>query len=112
MLRRALLLPLAAMLVLAAAPPAAPAGEPSADLESEDARVRLDAIRRLAEGSDANAEDLLVEALDDRDGEVVEAACVALAKKATEKKSLRPLTELAMNGSMRRVRSHDASLSR
>ena len=104
MLRRASLLLLSATLALAAAPSPLPADDASADLKSAEVKVRLDAVKRIAEGSEPNAEDLLVEALGDRDGEVVEAACVGLAKKATEKKSLRPLTELAMNGTMRRVR--------
>jgi HEAT repeat protein len=103
--RLRLLLPILAAAVLGPPlPRPLAAQDAAADLKSPDVKVRLAAVARLEEGSDPAAEDLLVLALDDRDGEVVERACTALARKATEKKALRPLAELAMNGSMRRVR--------
>lgn len=102
-------LPAAALLLLAGAVgPAAALPGPQDDatekaLRSADVKERLAAVRRLALGDRPDAEDLLLVALGDRDGEVVESACEALARKGTEKSS-RPLAELSLQGWTRRIR--------
>lgn len=98
-------LPAAAMILLALAATGAAGGDDPLEksLKDPDVKVRLSAVRQIGEGNLPDAEDLLLVAVDDRDGEVVERACEGLARKATEK-SVRPLAELAIQGSMRRVR--------
>jgi HEAT repeat protein len=101
---RAALRPLLVLLLaLASAGPGGGDDEPAKALKSADVKERLDAVKRVAEGSRPDAEDLLLGATEDRDWEVAIRACEALAKKATEK-SARPLAELCFQAPIRGLR--------
>ncbi len=78
-------------------------GDPAKDLASDDAAVRLAAVRGIAEGGHPEAEKLLLKALKDDDWEVVETAAAGLGAQGT-KKALEPLVELALEGPVRGVR--------
>ena len=94
----------AALLALALAASPSPADEAAEKaLRSTDVQERLAAVRKLSLGDAPDAEDLLLVALGDRDGEVVVKACEALAAKATDK-AVRPLAELSIQGWTRRIR--------
>jgi HEAT repeat protein len=97
--------PSLAAAVLLALGAAGPAGEDelAKALKSGDVKERLEAVKRIAEGTRPDAESLLLLALADRDGEVVERACEALGTKAT-KLSVHPLGEIAVKGPIRKLR--------
>jgi HEAT repeat protein len=79
------------------------AGEPAKDLRSRDVKVRLDAVQRISRERPPDGEKLLLDALRDRDWEVVERAAEALEGQG-DRDSLGPLLKLAVAGPVRRVR--------
>jgi HEAT repeat protein len=76
---------------------------PEGDPAKNPAKERVEALNRLAADGGPGAEDALLAALEERDGEVLEAALAGLAKHATEK-SLRPLAEFSIEPRPRRLR--------
>ncbi|MCK6480891.1 MAG: HEAT repeat domain-containing protein [Planctomycetes bacterium] len=91
------------LLLLASASPGSQEDPLRESLRSPDAKERLAAVRKIALGDRPDAEDLLLTVVEDRDGEVAQKACEALAAKGTEK-SVRPLAELAIGGWSRSIR--------
>ena len=73
------------------------------DLKSKDPLVRLAAVERIADVGGPDAEKHLLRALGDDDWEVVERAATGLAANGGTK-SVTPLTKLACDGPVRRVR--------
>src|SRR5437773_1543547 len=97
---------ISALVVLAlsiALNPAASAGDPAKDIKDKDFQVRLAAIEALEATGGPEAEPLLIDALNDKDWEVVERAALALAKKGTTA-SVQELVNLAAEGPVRRIR--------
>jgi len=91
---------LAASLCLA--PDALP-GDPGKDLKDKDFKVRVAAIDELESSGGKDAEALLLDALKDKDWQVVERAAAALGKKGGPG-SLDELVTLAAQGPIRRIR--------
>ena len=99
--RTALTVSLFALSLLLA--PAASPGDPAKDVKDKDVKVRLAAVEALEASGGKEAEGLLLEALKDKDWQVVERAAFALAKKGTAA-SLDALADLAADGPIRRIR--------
>lgn len=76
--------------------------DPAEDLKSKDVKVRLAAVDALAESADAASAELLVDALKDKDWEVIEHAVAALAGKSGIE--VKPLLSLTLKGPNRRIR--------
>jgi HEAT repeat protein len=79
------------------------AQDPAKDLKSKDPLERLAAVDSLAQGGVDKAEKLLIGALKDKDWEVQERAARALGE-VGESAAVGPLTKLALNGPIARVR--------
>lgn len=77
--------------------------DPAKDLKDKDVKVRLAAVDALAASDGKDAEPLLIEALKDKDWEVVERAAVALGTKGGPA-SFAPLLDMALTGPIRRIR--------
>jgi HEAT repeat protein len=94
--------PALAVLALALQPDAS-AGDPAKDIRDKDVKVRIAAIEILEASGGAEAEPLLVDALHDRDWQVVERAAMALEKKGSSG-CVAELITLAAEGPIRRIR--------
>jgi HEAT repeat protein len=92
-----------ALLLVAAFVSTAASQDPIAGIRSESAAERVRAVRHLGEGNAPEANALLVEALADRDWEVVHEATIALRRKYSPA-ALQPLVELSLQGPIRRIR--------
>jgi HEAT repeat protein len=83
--------------------PAAYSGDPAKDLKDKDVKVRLAAIEAIEATPGHDNESLLVDALKDKDWQVVERAAFALGTKGTTA-SVDELVNLATQGPIRRIR--------
>lgn len=99
-------LAVAAMAVLLAALPAGRAfpQDVAAELKSDDVRVRLAAVEKIAASPGPDAEALLLDALKDRDWEVIERAAAALGKSGGDA-ARKALVAVAVEGPVRRLRA-------
>jgi len=87
---------------LSLAPEALP-GDPAKDIKDKDFKVRIAAIETLEQSGGKEAEALLLDALKDKDWQVVERAAAALGAKGGPA-SLDELVTLAADGPIRRIR--------
>lgn len=78
-------------------------GDPAKELRDKDVKVRLAAVDAIVASGGGDAEALLLEALKDKDWEVVERAVVGLGTKGRDA-SFAPLLELSLEGPIRRIR--------
>jgi HEAT repeat protein len=94
----------AALLALSLAiGPSADAADPARDIKDRDFQVRLAAIEEIEASGGPESEALLVDALNDRDWQVIERAAVALAKKGG-RTAVNDLVRVAAEGPIRRIR--------
>ena len=92
-----------ALLVLLLLASTSSAGDPGKDLKDADPKVRITAIDALGSSSAADAEALLIGALSDKDGEVVERAAKALSLKSGDL-AIKALAKLCLDSPARRTR--------
>lgn len=86
--------------------------DPSKDLRSDDVKVRLAAVETLRASGGPGAEEALLEALKDKDWEVVEKAALALGEKGGDA-AKKALTQFAVDAPVGRLRAAAAkSLAR
>jgi HEAT repeat protein len=88
---------------LPTASPSARAAPDAKALRSRDVKVRLAAVESLRKDTDPQVEALLLSALEDEDGEVVESALAALGERGGAA-SVAPLVDLALGARIRRIR--------
>ena len=81
----------------------AAAGDPAKDIKDKDFKVRMAAVEELETSGGKDAEALLLEALKDKDWQVVERAALALGKQG-KGASIDDLVDLAAEGPIRRIR--------
>ena len=94
---------LALLLLLYASTAMAQKSEAWKLLSSKDVADRKAGLRQLRDGEDPKAEDHIRKALKDKDWEIIEVAAQALRVKGTAA-SLKALSQVAINGPIRRVR--------
>ena len=83
---------------------AAEPDEVATKLKAKEPAERVAAVDLIRNNGHKEAEKLLLDALDDRDWEVMEHAARTLGKRGTVAKSAAPLSKLAIEGPIRRVR--------